>query len=247
MSDLARTRSELLRDVLFSEHTTAGTGSEGIEKAVNRARALLEPESRDAWPHYLLGLALAMRYLDSGAQADIDGGLEHLREAIRLGGSEDPHAAMYRQQLAGTLGAQWAASALKDPGKDPTELRESLRLAREALEMTDAGSPHLPVRLLQVAEFLGQGADGPDRLDEALEFAERALQVAHPDDPRMSKYQHTHAQLLLHIAAGKERKAGAAVEAERSAIRAGHLAHPYDPTQTKIVGTLQRARLLQAG
>lgn len=253
MSDLARTRAELLTDILFPRDRTSGldgapitTSEEGIDDAVERAQILVDAQGEDPWPHFLLGLALGARYLGHGTDADGERAQEHLYEAIRLGGREDPDAAMFRQQLAGAMSAMWANAFTRDPGgTDPAGLGEPLRLAREAVELTPEDSPQYPVRLIQVAELLGQGADGPDRVAEAVELAERALAAAHPDDPRLSQYQHSHAQLLLHLAT-QEGAAGTAVAAEKSAIRAGHLVHPYDPAQLKIIGTMQRARMLSA-
>lgn len=237
MSDLARVRAELLDEILLP------TISNGVRGVVERARALVEKQGSDPWSHYLLGLALGMRYLDGEDPEDAEGSRHHLEEAIRLGGSTDPDAAMFRQQLAGSLTARWAKTFARDPDADPTELAGALGLAREALEMTDAHSPHLPVRLVQVAEFLGQGVEGPDGVTEALALTERALAVAHPDDPRRSKFEHTRAQLHLRRATSEE-SPSAAVEAERSAVRAVHLAPPYDPSQMAIPGTFSSARVL---
>ncbi|WP_150254214.1 hypothetical protein [Nocardiopsis deserti] len=238
MSNPDRVRAEILDEILLPNVSRGGLG-----EVVDRARALERAQEADPWPHYVLGLALGMRYLDSDDPADAEGSRHHLEEAIRLGGSGDPDAAMFRQQLAGTLGARWASTFARDPDTDPTELAGALGLAREALEMTDAHSPHLPVRLVQVAEFLGQGAEGPDGITEALALTERALAVAHPDDPRRSKFEHTRAQLQLRLAA-REESASAAAEAEISATRAGHQAHPYDPSQVGILGTFRSARVL---
>ncbi|GAA1452245.1 hypothetical protein [Nocardiopsis tropica] len=238
MSDLARVRAELFDEILFPYVSGGGLGA-----VVEKARALEQAQGQDPWSHYILGLALGMRYLDGKDVADAEGSCHHLEEAIRLGGREDPDAAMFRQQLAGSLGARWANTFAQDPNADPTELAGALRLAREAVEMTGARSPHLPVRLVQVAEFLGQGAEGPGGITEALALAERALAVTHADDPRRSKFEHVRAQLLLRLAA-TEGSASTAVDAEVSATRAGHLAHPYDSSQVAILGTFRSARIL---
>ncbi|MDA2803598.1 hypothetical protein [Nocardiopsis suaedae] len=253
MSDLARTRAELLSDILFPRDPTTGldgapitTSKEAVDDAIERAQALVDAQGDDPWPHFILGLAQGMRYLDRDVHADGERAVERLREAVRLSGRTDPDAALIRQQLAATLAAVWANAFSRNPGgTDPAELAEGLRLAREAVELTPEGSPQYPVRLMQVAELLGQGADGPGRIGEAVEVAERALAAAHPDDPRLSQYQNSHALLLAHLAA-EQGAADTAVTAEKSAIRAGHLAHPYDPAQMKIIGTMQRARMLSA-
>lgn len=253
-SDPARTRAELLSDILFPRDRATGPGGalittskEAADDAIRRAQVLVDAQGKDPWPHFILGLAQGLRYLDGGTHADGERAVEALREAVRLGGRTDPDAALFLQQLAATLAAMWANAFTRDPGgTDPAGLGEALRLARESVELTPEDDPNFPVRLAQVAEFIGQGADGPDRLAEAVETAERALAAAHPDDPRLSQYQHTHAMLKAHLAT-EEGSAGTAVDAEKSAIRAGHLAHPYDPAQMRIIGTIQRARMLSAG
>ncbi|MFB8760846.1 hypothetical protein [Nocardiopsis alba] len=237
MSDLARTRAETLANILYAEHDLDG--------AVGRARAQERSRSEDPWSHYVLGLALGMRYIGSDDPADIEGALEHLERAIRLGGENDPHAADFRQQLAGALSIRWTRALMDDPDTDPSELAGALELAREALEMTEENSPHLPVRSMQVAEFLAQGAAGPEGLTEALGLTERALAMAHPDDPRLSRFQHAHAQIMSRIASQEDAPPGMALAAENSAMRAGHLAPAYDPTQLKIFETIRTTRLLR--
>ncbi|WP_236567886.1 MULTISPECIES: hypothetical protein [unclassified Nocardiopsis] len=190
-----------------------------------------------------------MRYYDTQQADDLAGCREHLAEAIRLGGRKDPDAAMYRQQFAAFEGTHWSTERAKAAPvitAVPAEVRKALRMAREALEMTEEGSPHLPVRLVLVAEFLGQGVDGPGGLSEAVKLAERAVAVAHPDDPRRSRYHNAHAQALLRLAEHRGDRS-MAVKAQTSAVRAGQLAHPYDPLQVGIVQTLHRARALASG
>ncbi|MFE3456486.1 hypothetical protein ACFXKD_03000 [Nocardiopsis aegyptia] len=241
MASSARDRADLLDLILYEPGVTDGIGG-----AVRRARtALDEWPDGDPWPHYVLAMALGGLFQESGDQADLESAREHLAEAIRLGGREDPDAALFRQQYAALETGRWAAANAANPAADPDELRGALRMAREALDMTEPDSPHLSMRLAQVAELLVQ-VEGPDRLAESLRLAERALEDAHPDDPRMSRYQQTHAT-LLQARAEHENDRALADHAEVSAVRAGHLAPAYDPMQARIIGTLQRARAFRSG
>ncbi|MYR35301.1 hypothetical protein GTW20_24320 [Nocardiopsis alba] len=237
MCDTALARAEVLASVLYSDHDH--------DESVKLARTLEREHGEDPWSHYVLGMALGVRYVAEGDRADLDGGLEHLREAIRLGGSEDPDAATFRQQLAGALGVRWSRALMEDPDTDPAELAEALDVAREGLAMTDAHSPHLPDRLTQVAELLAQGAAGPEGLTEAVELIEGALSEAHPDDPRLSRFQHSHARILSLAAARPGADPALAEAAETSALKAGDLAPAYDPAQAGIAATIRSARMFR--
>lgn len=96
-----------------------------------------------------------------------------------------------------------------------------------------------------MAELLAQGAAGPEGLTEAVELIEYALEEAHPDDPRLSRFQHSHARILSLAAARPGADPALAEAAETSALRAGHLAPAYDPAQAGIAATIRSARMFR--
>lgn len=214
-----------------------------IERARERVAGLGEANPDYAFAHFVLGSGLRVLYIATDEPQHLDEAVTTLRQAVRACRKGDSSRPQYLTEYAVALGHRI--------GGDPSsgDVREAETLARQAADLTPADHPHRPGRLSLLAALLLLRAQtsvsaGQEHLDEALALHREAIDAAHPDDPGMSRYLRSYAQTLI-VHAQARRDHSIAHEAEQLCYRAMRCAHPYDPHQRFILGTVQEAQALR--
>ena len=140
-----------------------------------------------AFSHSGMSLAKLTNDVDLAGDA-----VEAGRAAVGLPTGDSTERALRRSELAYALIAQYAL------GGDPAAVREAVELAEEAVSLTRADDPDLPLRwaVLCTAAAEAGGAGEPGMLAKAVEAGRRATETIPEGDPRRPMLLNNYADTL---------------------------------------------------
>jgi tetratricopeptide (TPR) repeat protein len=127
-----------------------------------------------------LGGALFARYERSGAEADLDDAIQHMKQAAAASHDDEPSRAAYLTNLGNTLRVRFDRSGAE------ADIDEAVGATRQGVALSSDDDPNraaylgnLGYALLARSGHSGAAAD----LDDAIENLRRAAQATHDDHP----------------------------------------------------------------